>query len=343
MTDHYALHRRALESIGQGYLDPLKRPERFVKGVWPTHLVKGRGAWVWDHRGKKYLDFLSPSVLGHAPDRVASAVAESLTSGFSLPLASHHEMAAAEKLKELFPFCDAFRFYKTHREAYGAAWMIADGVPGGGGGTDLTRGECAFGPSEAKWMQQAEQQAKANGLVTIFDETLSALRFPKFSLSSHVGITPDVVIVGGSLASGMPLYAVGGKYAVMNGDYDAASPEGGDIPSLVAAKTTMELLQTRYELPWLWRKGEAVMEELNSYWPEGVQVEGYATRGRLKGKPLAVALFMQEAATAGILIGPEVVLSFPLLEEWENVRSTLKAILWRIKNGEVVLQGEAPG
>jgi acetylornithine/succinyldiaminopimelate/putrescine aminotransferase len=45
----------------------------------PVTLVKGKGAWVWDDTGKKYLDFVAGwavDSLGHAPPVVAKAVAK---------------------------------------------------------------------------------------------------------------------------------------------------------------------------------------------------------------------------------------------------------------------------
>ncbi|CAH1223680.1 MULTISPECIES: acetylornithine transaminase [unclassified Paenibacillus] len=42
---------------------------------YPISLVKGKGSWVWDDQGNKYLDFMSGlavTSLGHAPDQIAA-------------------------------------------------------------------------------------------------------------------------------------------------------------------------------------------------------------------------------------------------------------------------------
>src|SRR5699024_8617833 len=51
-------------------------------GRFPITLVKGKGSYVWDEDGKKYLDYSSGIAtcnLGHVPDAVESAVQEQLS------------------------------------------------------------------------------------------------------------------------------------------------------------------------------------------------------------------------------------------------------------------------
>lgn len=50
-------------------------------GRFPITIVKGKGAYVWDEQGKKYLDFTSGiavCALGHVPDAVENALKEQL-------------------------------------------------------------------------------------------------------------------------------------------------------------------------------------------------------------------------------------------------------------------------
>src|SRR5215475_14521716 len=45
----------------------------------PIVFVRGEGSWLWDHEGKRYLDFIqgwAVNCLGHSPAIVASALAE---------------------------------------------------------------------------------------------------------------------------------------------------------------------------------------------------------------------------------------------------------------------------
>jgi glutamate-1-semialdehyde 2,1-aminomutase len=126
--DKFHWYRRAQDSIAQTALTNSKRPETFVKGVFPTHIERGQGAYLWDHSGKKYLDFvcgLGANILGYGNDVVNQAISSQLRHGASHSLPTHHEVEFAEGLKALFPFCDAFKFLKTGTEACMAAVKIA--------------------------------------------------------------------------------------------------------------------------------------------------------------------------------------------------------------------------
>lgn len=124
----FAWHRRAQDSIAQGALTNSKRVSCHVEGVYPTHLTRGRGSHVWDHKGKKYTDFicgLGTNLLGYANERVNAAIFEQMQKGASLSLSTTLEVETAEKLKELFVFVDAVKFLKSGSEACSAALRIA--------------------------------------------------------------------------------------------------------------------------------------------------------------------------------------------------------------------------
>jgi len=126
--DQWHFHRRAQDCIAQSYLTNSKRPEALVKGVYPTHVQSGQGCFLWDHSGKKYLDFvtaLGTNLVGYAHPKVNAAIIAQMGSGASHSLGTHVEIDAAEKLKELFPFVDAVKWTKTGSDACSAAIRIA--------------------------------------------------------------------------------------------------------------------------------------------------------------------------------------------------------------------------
>jgi 4-aminobutyrate aminotransferase-like enzyme len=193
------------------------------------------------------------------------------------------------------------------------------------------------------WLQRLREACTKSGTILIFDEVVTGFRFPRFSVSSYWGITPDLIVLGKAIANGMPLAAVGGKYDVMNGsEYFVSSTYAGETLSLAAAKKTMELLQSKNDLDWLWKQGQAFLDEFNAVWPEMISIAGYPTRGAFVGDPLVKALFMQESCLAGILFGPSWFLNFPAAAEWRDAMGAIKAILGRIKRGEVQLKGDLP-
>lgn len=123
-----SLEQRERALIAHGALTNSKRPESFVYGVYPTHLKRGLGSLVWDHRGKQYVDFicaLGANLLGYANEEVERALVKQLRNGITLSLATEHEIILAEKLKGMFPWVERMRFLKTGTEACMAAMRIA--------------------------------------------------------------------------------------------------------------------------------------------------------------------------------------------------------------------------
>lgn len=122
------IKQRADRAIAHGALTNSKRPESFVRGVYPTHLVRGQGCMVWDTKGRKYIDFLAglgSSILGYANEEVTQAVCEQARRGATLSLGTDLEVQAAEKVKECFPWVERVRFLKTGTDACSAAVRIA--------------------------------------------------------------------------------------------------------------------------------------------------------------------------------------------------------------------------
>lgn len=389
LTD-FTLHRRAVNSIAQGYLTNSKRPQSLVMGVYPTHLKRGRGCHVWDHSGKKYIDFitgLGTNLIGYANETVNSVVKSALDDGNLFSLATDHEITAAEKLKELFPFVDLVKFCKTGSDACEAAVRIArahtkrnlilsDGYHGWADGfVSLSPPAYGVPPSDAlqfaklsehditdkvaavivepvitdlstqriEYLKALREICTKRGVVLIFDEVITGFRFPKFSVSGYLGIIPDLICLGKAMANGFPISAVCGKRSIMNcEEYFVSSTYAGCVDALVASKKVMELLQKTYKIEDLWSKGTDFINTFNSYWPEGIRIEGYPTRGVFVGDPIVKALLFQEACFAGILLGPSFWFNFPLAAESFGVLQTLKEIVDRIKSGGVKLLGEMP-
>lgn len=78
--------RRAERVIPMGTQTLSKSPTQFVQGVSPIFLQKGKGAYVWDVDGQRYLDYpmaLGPVLLGYAEPVVDEAIRRQLESGIA--------------------------------------------------------------------------------------------------------------------------------------------------------------------------------------------------------------------------------------------------------------------
>ena len=119
---------QANQCIAQGALTNSKRPSTFVEGVYPTHLTKGNGCYVWDTDKRKYIDFicgLGTNLLGYANIDVNDAIVTQLNYGATLSLSTTLEIDAANRVKSIMPFVDQMKFLKTGSEACMAAIRIA--------------------------------------------------------------------------------------------------------------------------------------------------------------------------------------------------------------------------
>lgn len=96
---------------------------------YPIQLVKGKGSWLWDDKGNRYLDFMSGLAvvnLGHAPEKVAAKVKDQLDELWHVSNLFHipQQEAAARKLTEI-GCADVVFFCNSGAEANEAAIKLA--------------------------------------------------------------------------------------------------------------------------------------------------------------------------------------------------------------------------
>lgn len=121
-------YHRANKVIAQGSLTNSKRVDCLIKGVTPTHVTHGQGAFLYDVNGKRYMDFicaLGTNLLGYANPYIVDALQGQLRKGWLYSLGSVLEIEAAEKIREILPFAKKVRFLKSGTEACVAAVRIA--------------------------------------------------------------------------------------------------------------------------------------------------------------------------------------------------------------------------
>lgn len=127
-TPNFNLYRRAHESIAQGSLTNSKRVECMIKGVTPTHVIRGQGAFLFDAQGKKYIDYicaLGTNLFGYANPHILKAMTEVMGDGWLYSMGSRAEIETAETLKNYLPFVGKVRFLKTGTEACMCSLRIA--------------------------------------------------------------------------------------------------------------------------------------------------------------------------------------------------------------------------
>jgi glutamate-1-semialdehyde 2,1-aminomutase len=127
------LLKKALEVIPLGSQTFSKSYTQFPYGVSPYFIDRGKGAYVWDVDGNKYLDLvngLASVSLGYCDEDVNNAVKLQVDKGATFSLATELEQKLARKLIEHIPSAEMIRFGKNGTDATSGAIRIARAITG---------------------------------------------------------------------------------------------------------------------------------------------------------------------------------------------------------------------
>ena len=123
MTDQNELLKRAAHVLPGGVLGNHR------SGPGLEFVVKeGRGAYLWDTNGRRYLDYLlgsGPMVLGHAHPAVVEAVLRQVGRGTSYMLLNEPAIELAEELVRAVPCAEQVRYTSSGTEATFFALRVA--------------------------------------------------------------------------------------------------------------------------------------------------------------------------------------------------------------------------
>ena len=95
------IYSRAKKIIPAGSQTFSKGVTQFVDGFAPKYLQRGKGAYVWDVDGNRYLDYVMgchPLILGYADKDVNNAVKKQLALGSTFSVSNKLEIDVAELL-----------------------------------------------------------------------------------------------------------------------------------------------------------------------------------------------------------------------------------------------------
>lgn len=216
------------------------------------------GATITDRNGVARLDLCNAEgavLLGWADARVEHAVATTRAD-------QHCQAEAAERIGMLLPCAEAvaFRSHLNHAlaDALSAAKTLTgrdgaffcdDDTTARGDGEAVTAalerhaGQVAalvIRPMEASrdFLVTARKLTRRDGVLLIFDESRTAFRVHKGGAQGLHGVTPDIALLGPSLANGRPIAAVAGRVEPMR----LLSASGDRVPgvALAAACATLD-------------------------------------------------------------------------------------------------------
>ncbi len=126
-SDFAALRVRLHRAIPGGAHTYSRGDDQFPS-IAPPMLARGKGAYVWDTHGNRFLDYgmaLRAITIGYADARVNAAAIAQIENGVNLTRASVIELEAAERICDLIPSAEMVKFAKNGSNVTTAAVKIA--------------------------------------------------------------------------------------------------------------------------------------------------------------------------------------------------------------------------
>jgi glutamate-1-semialdehyde 2,1-aminomutase len=125
------LWARAVRRLSGGVSSPVRSFS--AVGGTPVFFQRGRGAYLVDVDGRRYLDFVNTwgaTILGHAAPTVVAAVRRAAQQGLAFGAPSPYEVALADRLRSAVPSLERLRFVNSGTEAVMSAVRLARGATG---------------------------------------------------------------------------------------------------------------------------------------------------------------------------------------------------------------------
>lgn len=131
----YPQSAQLFEKAKQYFPGGVNSPVRAFRSVGGTPLFidKGKGSHIWDADGNEYIDYCcswGPLILGHANDKVLSAVERTMRNGTSFGAPTRLENELAELILGNNPYIEKIRFVSSGTEAVMSAIRLARGFTG---------------------------------------------------------------------------------------------------------------------------------------------------------------------------------------------------------------------
>jgi glutamate-1-semialdehyde 2,1-aminomutase len=120
------------ENLFPGGVNSPVRAFRSV-GRPPLVLERGRGPYVWDANGQRYLDYIGAwgaAILGHAHPTVVDAITTAASNGLSLGLTNPLEIELGTAIRSAMPSIERLRFTSSGTEAVMSALRVARAATG---------------------------------------------------------------------------------------------------------------------------------------------------------------------------------------------------------------------
>jgi len=130
-------------------------------------------------------------------------------------------------------------------------------------------GNMGLVPADEAFLRGLRDITTRCGALLIFDEVISGFRLAPSTYGNLCGVTPDLTCLGKIIGGGMPIGAVAGPAAIMDGlaplgkVYQAGTLSGNPV-AVAAGRATLETLIRDNPYPTLAQRGERLARGLNT-------------------------------------------------------------------------------
>src|SRR5256712_739491 len=197
---------------------------------YPLYVRKAKGSRIWDADGAEYIDFcmaFGALVAGHSHPVLAKAMRERVSNGTIFGFESVDAGPLADHICRRFRL-DRLKFSMTGLDAVPMNMGYVHPKPG--------------------FLDGLRRIATEIGALLIFDEVKTCGKWYG-GAEEAFGVTPDVKVLGKSIAGGFPLAAVGGTTSIMDqivpGQIGHAGTFNANPLSISAGLVTMTKILTR--------------------------------------------------------------------------------------------------
>jgi 4-aminobutyrate aminotransferase/(S)-3-amino-2-methylpropionate transaminase len=167
-------------------------------------------------------------------------------------------------------------FFLTQINAEAVAAVVAEPVQGEGG----------FNAPPDNYFPELAKICHDNGILLVMDEIQSGMgRTGKIFASEHWGVEPDMMVIGKSLAAGMPIAAVVGKAELMDTVHvgGLGGTYGGNPVACAAALAVLDVFETEGMLEKSVALGEKLEVRFKSWQKKFSMVGGLRGLGAMRG------------------------------------------------------------
>ena len=196
-----------------------------------------------------------------------------------------------------------------------------------------------------KFLKSVRKLCDKHGIVLIYDEVITGIRYPKHSVASFTNIHPDLICMGKAIGNGYKVAAIAGKKDLMDGNYFVSGSYFSHLPSMVAVEAVMDLITVKsssHDVTQLNNQSKRFIDSFNEIFNGYVRLDGWGNRATLTGPWENIALVRQELIKCHIFTKTTFFFNWHIAAEFSRLLEICGLIRAKLDANSVRLEGKMP-